>query len=160
VQGRLSVAPEHADPGVLKLMGKPPIGVFDRFVTEFYSRSGEAGKTQFVTPYFIIGHPGADDASEKRLADYVKLKKIRADQVQEFYPTPMALSTAMYYTGLGLDGNPLKVERSSSVKKKWKDAVQGKHGVAAPGRIAPNRSAVGRWKGPSAGMTGRRKHGR
>jgi len=125
-QGRLSVAPEHAVPKILKLMGKPDIAVFDRFVAEFHSRSGEAGKEQFVTPYFIIGHPGADDATERSLADYVSRKKIRADQVQEFYPTPMALSTAMYYTGLSLDGNPLPVERGTSVRKKWKDWVQAK----------------------------------
>ncbi len=125
VQGRLSAAPEHVDAEVLRLMGKPPIEVFDKFVAEFYSRSGEAGRKQFVVPYFIIGHPGADDSTERKLAGYVRLKKIRAEQIQEFYPTPMALSTAIYYTGLDVDGKPAKVERSASRRKSWKTMVQG-----------------------------------
>ncbi|MFH1707218.1 MAG: YgiQ family radical SAM protein [Planctomycetota bacterium] len=135
-QGRLSVAPEHVDPQILKLMEKADISVFDRFTVEFYSRSGEAGREQFVVPYFIVGHPGADDRTERNLAEYVRKKKIRPDQIQEFYPTPMTLATAMYYAGVDIDGHPIAVERETKRRRLWKDMVQQKTGRPGTGHPA------------------------
>lgn len=100
VGGQLSVAPEHADPEVLKLMKKPPIDDFDRFVHAFHDASVKAGKRQFVVPYFIAGHPGSDLRSMIRVAEYLHKAKMRPRQVQDFIPGPFDLATCMYHTGI------------------------------------------------------------
>ncbi len=100
VGGRLKVAPEHADPEVLRLMKKPLIEVFDAFARQFYDASAAAGKRQYLVPYLMAGHPGCDLAAMVRVAEYLKKNRYRVEQVQEFLPAPFDLATAMYYTGL------------------------------------------------------------
>ncbi|NLB34825.1 MAG: DUF3362 domain-containing protein [Elusimicrobia bacterium] len=122
--GQLSGAPEHVDDNILKLMGKPLIKVYDDFSAKFYSYSQKAGKSQHLMPYFIVGHPGADDKSENKIATYFRENKIRMRQIQEFYPTPMTISTSIYYTGqVPFTGELVKSEKKLSVIKKWKGKI-------------------------------------
>jgi uncharacterized radical SAM protein YgiQ len=104
VGGYLKIAPEHTENGPLTKMMKPGIGAYDQFKAMFEKYSAEAGKQQFLIPYFIAAHPGTSDEDMMNLAVWLKRNGFRADQVQTFYPSPMATATAMYHTGL----NPLK----------------------------------------------------
>ncbi|NCT95749.1 MAG: YgiQ family radical SAM protein [Comamonadaceae bacterium] len=104
VGGYLKIAPEHTETGPLSKMMKPGIGSYDRFKQMFEKYSEEAGKKQFLIPYFIAAHPGTSDEDMMNLALWLKKNGFRADQVQTFYPSPMATATAMYHSGL----NPLK----------------------------------------------------
>ncbi len=110
VGGYLKIAPEHTEQGPLSKMMKPGIGTYDAFKAMFEKYSLEAGKKQYLIPYFIAGHPGTTDEDMLNLARWLKENGFRADQVQTFYPSPMATATAMYYS----ERNPLKrVARSS-----------------------------------------------
>ena len=100
VGGHLKVAPEHASDKVLNTMRKPSIADFDRFGKKFKEASKRAGKEQYLVPYFISGHPGADLAAAIELASFLKANGYRPQQVQDFIPAPMDVATAMYYTGL------------------------------------------------------------
>ena len=110
VGGYLKIAPEHTEQGPLTKMMKPGIGSYDKFKQLFEKYSLEAGKKQFLIPYFIAAHPGTSDEDMMHLAQWLKKSGFRADQVQTFYPSPMATATAMYHT----NKNPLrKVTRDS-----------------------------------------------
>ena len=104
VGGYLKIAPEHTEEGVLSKMMKPGIGTYDRFKQLFDRFSREAGKEQYLIPYFIAAHPGTQDEDMLNLALWLKKNNFRLDQVQTFLPTPMALATTMYHT----ERNPLK----------------------------------------------------
>ena len=112
VGGYLKIAPEHTERGPLDAMMKPGIGTYDRFKEMFERFSREAGKEQYLIPYFIAAHPGTSDADMINLALWLKRNGFRADQVQAFYPSPMATATAMYHSGR----NPLKRIRYGSEK--------------------------------------------
>jgi uncharacterized radical SAM protein YgiQ len=99
VGGYLKIAPEHTEQGPLSKMMKPGIGSYDKFKTMFEKYSAEAGKKQYLIPYFIAAHPGTSDADMMNLAQWLKKNGFRADQVQTFYPSPMATATAMYHSG-------------------------------------------------------------
>jgi uncharacterized radical SAM protein YgiQ len=110
VGGYLKIAPEHIQPGVLSKMMKPGIGSYDRFKELFDRYSAQAGKEQYLIPYFIAAHPGTTDEDMLELALWLKRNGFRADQVQAFLPSPMATATAMYHSGK----NPLrKIKRNS-----------------------------------------------
>ena len=110
VGGYLKIAPEHTEQGPLTKMMKPGIGSYDKFKTLFEKFSLEAGKKQFLIPYFIAAHPGTSDEDMMNLAIWLKKNGFRADQVQTFYPSPMATATAMYHS----NKNPLrKITRDS-----------------------------------------------
>ncbi|MFV0424375.1 MAG: YgiQ family radical SAM protein [Bacilli bacterium] len=98
ISGQLRLAPEHIDPKVLKLMGKPSSNVYNYFVSEFYSLSRRYNKKQYVVPYLMSSHPGSDINSAIMLANYLHEINFQPLQVQDFYPTPATLSTCMYYT--------------------------------------------------------------
>ena len=104
VGGYLKIAPEHTEQGPLTKMMKPGIGSYDKFKTLFDKYSLEAGKKQFLIPYFIAAHPGTSDDDMMHLALWLKKNGFRADQVQTFYPSPMATATAMYHS----NKNPLR----------------------------------------------------
>jgi uncharacterized radical SAM protein YgiQ len=104
VGGYLKIAPEHTEEGPLSKMMKPGIGTYDRFKEMFDRFSAEAGKKQYLIPYFIAAHPGTRDEDMVELALWLKRHGFRADQVQTFYPSPMATATAMYHSGR----NPLR----------------------------------------------------
>ncbi len=110
VGGYLKIAPEHTEMGPLSKMMKPGIGSYDKFKRLFDKFSLEAGKKQFLVPYFIAAHPGTSDEDMMHLALWLKSHGFRADQVQTFYPSPMATATAMYHSGR----NPLgRITRQS-----------------------------------------------
>jgi uncharacterized radical SAM protein YgiQ len=104
VGGYLKIAPEALSEGPLSKMMKPGIGAYHRFKELFDKYSKEAGKEQYLIPYFIAAHPGTTDDDMLQLALWLKKNGFRADQVQAFLPSPMATATAMYHSGK----NPLK----------------------------------------------------
>jgi uncharacterized radical SAM protein YgiQ len=104
VGGHLKVAPEHVDPGVLDRMRKPANDDFEFFTDQFRDASAEAGKKQYLIPYFIASHPGSDIDAMIELALFLKRNGYKPDQVQDFIPAPMDVATSMYYTGLRLQG--------------------------------------------------------
>ncbi len=119
VGGYLKIAPEHTEAGPLSKMMKPGIGAYDRFKQLFDAAAKQAGKEYFLIPYFIAAHPGTTDEDMMNLALWLKKNKYRADQVQTFLPSPMALATAMYHSGK----NPLKpIKRGTSENV---DAIKG-----------------------------------
>ncbi|MFM9428397.1 putative radical SAM protein YgiQ [Variovorax sp. GrIS 2.14] len=110
VGGYLKIAPEHTEQGPLTKMMKPGIGSYDKFKQMFEKFSAEVGKKQYLIPYFIAAHPGTSDEDMMNLAIWLKKNGFRADQVQTFYPSPMATATAMYHS----NRNPLrKITRDS-----------------------------------------------
>ena len=111
-------------------MMKPGIGAYDQFKAMFDAAAKAAGKEHYLIPYFIAAHPGTTDEDMMNLALWLKRNRYRADQVQTFLPSPMALSTTMYHTGL----NPLKpVRRGAS---ETVDAVKGLQASAACTRLS------------------------
>ncbi|OQW79856.1 MAG: YgiQ family radical SAM protein [Proteobacteria bacterium ST_bin11] len=99
VGGYLKIAPEHTEQGPLSKMMKPGMGTYDRFKQMFDKYSKEAGKEQYLIPYFIAAHPGTEDKDMLNLALWLKRNGFRADQVQAFLPSPMSIATAMYHSG-------------------------------------------------------------
>ena len=110
VGGYLKIAPEHTEPGPLDRMQKPGVGSYEEFRALFERFSRQAGKEQYLIPYFMAAHPGTTDEDMVNLALWCKRNGFRPDQVQAFLPTPMALATAMYHSGYDplarLDGSP------------------------------------------------------
>ncbi|PMO80403.1 YgiQ family radical SAM protein [Vibrio breoganii] len=104
VGGYLKIAPEHTEKGPLDKMMKPGMGTYDRFKEMFEKYSQQAGKKQYLIPYFISAHPGTEDEDMVNLAQWLKSNSYECDQVQNFYPSPMCNATAMYYS----ETNPLK----------------------------------------------------
>ena len=98
ISGQLKVAPEHASDNVLKYMGKPKIEVFKKFMDKFYILTKKAGKEQYLVPYLMSSHPGSSILDAIDLALFLRENKMVPEQVQDFYPTPGTVSTAMYYT--------------------------------------------------------------
>jgi uncharacterized radical SAM protein YgiQ len=100
VGGHLKVAPEHVDPDVLYKMRKPANDDFEFFTEQFKDASEDAGKKQYLIPYFIASHPGSSIESMIELALFLKRNGYKPDQVQDFIPAPLDIATSMYYTGL------------------------------------------------------------
>ena len=100
VSGQLKVAPEHISPRALHYMGKPDSRVYDEFVRRYKQANEKAGMKQFLIPYFMSSHPGCQLEDAVQLAVYMKRTGQHPEQVQDFYPTPGTLSTAMFFTGL------------------------------------------------------------
>ncbi len=121
VGGLLKIAPEHSENHTLSKMMKPGMGTYDNFKRMFEKYSKEAGKKQYLIPYFIAAHPGSDDEDMMNLALWLKKNDFKPDQVQTFYPSPMSLATAMYHS----NKNPLKpVSYKSEMVHNTKDAEQ------------------------------------
>ena len=104
VGGYLKIAPEHTESGPLSKMMKPGMDSYYEFKKMFARFSKEAGKKQYLIPYFIAAHPGCEDEDMVELALWLKKENLRVDQVQTFYPSPMSLATAMYHS----ERNPLQ----------------------------------------------------
>ncbi len=120
VGGYLKIAPEHTEGGPLSKMMKPGMGAYDEFKRLFEKFSKEAGKEQYLIPYFIAAHPGTTVEDMVNLALWLKANNFRADQVQAFLPTPMALATTMYHS----EKNPLK-----GVKRETGESVSSARGL-------------------------------
>lgn len=100
ISGQLKVAPEHISDRVLDKMGKPRRGLYEKFVEKYEDLNKEYHKNQYLVPYLMSSHPGSDLDAAIELAEYLRDIHHQPEQVQDFYPTPGTLSTAMYYTGL------------------------------------------------------------
>ena len=120
VSGQMRVAPEHVSDNVLKEMGKPGVSVYNSFVKEFEKINKELGLNQYIVPYLMSSHPGSRLKDAITLAEYIRDMGYIPDQVQDFYPTPGTVSTAMYYTGL----NPLTMEEVYVPKNPHEKAMQ------------------------------------
>lgn len=120
VSGQLKVAPEHISKKVLSAMGKPNAEVYSRFSKKFYDINKKIGKEQYLVPYLMSSHPGSGINEAIELAVFLKKNGLRPQQVQDFYPTPGTISTAMYYTGI----NPLTKERIYVPKTPKEKAIQ------------------------------------
>jgi len=123
VSGRLKVAPEHTSDTVLRLMRKPLWGEYRRFSELFHRINAEAGLHQQLIPYFISSHPGCTNRDMAGLAEETKRMHYRPEQVQDFTPTPMTLSTTMFYTGL----NPYTMQPVYVAKTKQEKQAQNKY---------------------------------
>ncbi|MDE2428342.1 MAG: YgiQ family radical SAM protein [Burkholderiales bacterium] len=123
VGGLLKIAPEHTEADTLSKMMKPGIGSYDEFKTMFDKYSREAGKEQYLIPYFIAAHPGSTDEDMVNLAIWLKKNDFKLDQVQTFMPTPMALATTMYHTRknplkkISADSEIVETARSGKIRK-------------------------------------------
>ncbi len=125
VSGQLKVAPEHVAPEVLRRMGKPEVGVYNRFVEKYKEANRREGMDQYLVPYFMSSHPGCTLNDAIELALYIKKSGHRPEQVQDFYPTPGTLSTAMFYTGVDpRDMSPVYVPRSPEEKAMQRALMQ------------------------------------
>ncbi|MCG8414819.1 MAG: YgiQ family radical SAM protein, partial [Pseudomonadales bacterium] len=112
VGGYLKIAPEHSEQNTLSKMMKPSISAYDDFKKLFDKYSKKAGKEQYLIPYFIAAHPGCGEEEMLNLSMWLKDHNFKPDQVQTFYPSPMALATAMYYS----ERNPLQKLRYKGEK--------------------------------------------
>ncbi len=175
--GQLSVAPEHLDPEVLKRMKKPGIESYERFAQAFCQASERADKEQFLVPYFITAHPGSTVKDTIALGLYLKAKNMRPRQIQDFIPTPMAVATTMYYTGIDpLTGETVPVVRDLREKRQmkalilWWDEAQwplarealraaGRHDLIGHGPHCLVPSEGGRRSGPPLHVGGKRRFG-
>jgi uncharacterized radical SAM protein YgiQ len=123
VGGLLKIAPEHSEENTLSKMMKPGMGAYDEFKALFDKYSLEAGKKQYLIPYFIAAHPGSTDEDMLNLALWLKKNNFRLDQVQTFMPTPMAMATTMYHTRknplhkVTADSEVVETARSGKVRK-------------------------------------------
>jgi uncharacterized radical SAM protein YgiQ len=106
ISGHLKVAPEHVTKSVTDIMNKPECEVFDRFCERFEAHQHGKQKRHYLLPYFMSGHPGCSISDMVNLAVYIRDHQLYTEQVQDFTPTPMSVSTCMYYTGL----NPFTLE--------------------------------------------------
>ncbi|MDY6957491.1 MAG: DUF3362 domain-containing protein, partial [Pseudomonadota bacterium] len=149
VGGYLKIAPEHTEDGPLSKMMKPGIGSYERFRQLFEKYSKEAGKEQYLIPYFIAAHPGTTDTDMMNLALWLKKNGFRADQVQTFYPSPMATATAMYHSGrnplrrVGRDSEPVDIVKGERRRRLHK-AFLRYHDPANWPRLREALKAMGR----------------
>lgn len=120
VSGQLKVAPEHCSAIVLDKMGKPHIEAYKRFQKKFYEITKKKGKEQYLVPYLMSSHPGSTMKDAVELAVFLKENNIRPEQVQDFYPTPGTISTAMFYSEL----DPYTLEPVYVAKDKEEKALQ------------------------------------
>lgn len=130
VGGYLKIAPEHSEENVLSKMMKPGMGAYDEFKRMFEKFSAEAGKKQYLIPYFIAAHPGTTDEDMLNLALWLKRNDFRLDQVQTFTPTPMAMATAMYHSGknplrkVTADSEPVPIPKTGTIRKLHKAFIR------------------------------------
>jgi len=149
VGGYLKIAPEHTEKNTLDKMMKPGMGTYFEFQKMFEKYSKEAGKKQYLIPYFIAAHPGCEDDEMVNLALWLKKNKFRVDQVQTFYPSPMSLATAMYHSKrnplkkVEYKGEPVYTARSLEERRRQK-AILRYHDEDNWGQIRETLDGIGR----------------
>ena len=125
ISGQLKVAPEHCIDGVLDYMGKPHIDVYEKFMDKYKKMNNRFSKEQYVVPYLMSSHPGSTLADAVALAEYLNKKGRQPEQVQDFYPTPGTISTAMFWTGLNpYTMEPVFVPRTPEEKRMQRALLQ------------------------------------
>ncbi len=120
VSGQLKVAPEHCSATVLDKMGKPHIRAYKEFSKKYFNYTKSIGKEQYLVPYLMSSHPGATLKDAVELAEFIRDEKLHPEQVQDYYPTPGTISTAMYYTEL----DPYTLEKVYVAKTPHDKALQ------------------------------------
>ncbi len=120
VSGQLKVAPEHCSATVLDKMGKPHIQAYKEFSKKYFNFTKSIGKEQYLVPYLMSSHPGATLKDAVELAEFIRDEKLHPEQVQDYYPTPGTISTAMYYTEL----DPYTLEKVFVAKNPHDKALQ------------------------------------
>ena len=134
VSGQLKVAPEHASDMVLKIMNKPPLKVYERFAERFKAMNRKVGKEQYLVNYFISAHPGCTDGDARELASYLAAKRMHPEQVQDFMPLPMTVSTCMYWTGKNpFTGEAVTTAKTYKERQFQRELVQPRIGDRGPG---------------------------
>ena len=126
VSGQISVAPEHLDGEVLKLMRKGKAGEFEKFRSIFDSVNSKTGKKQYMVPYFISNFPGCTEKQMKVVDDYLRKSNRTLQQVQDFIPLPMTMGCAMYCAEITPDGKPIKVNKGLAERRSQRDTLKGK----------------------------------
>lgn len=125
ISGQLRVAPEHISDNVLSKMGKPPVSVYNRFISEFTKMNRSLHMDQYAVPYLMSSHPGSTLDDAIALAEYLNANHLNPEQVQDFYPTPGTISTCMYYTGLDPETmQPVYVTRNPHEKAMQRALIQ------------------------------------
>lgn len=166
VSGRLKVAPEHTSRKVVDQMRKVPFDLFRRLNKRFDEITRREGLKYEIVPYFISSHPACTARDMKVLADEVKSLGIRPEQVQDFTPTPMTLSTLIYYTGFDpYTGKPVYVARSSEEKKRQKEYFFWykpgvRHQASGVRKKSGDRQSLYPPKRNEGGVTGYRRKGK
>ncbi len=126
VSGQLKVAPEHSEASPLYYMGKPSVKVFDDFKSLYMALSKKAGKKQYLVPYLMSSHPGCTVKHARNLCAYLTKHRLHPEQVQDFYPTPGTVSTAMFYSGLcSKTKKPIFIARTPSEKSAQRTLLAG-----------------------------------
>ena len=120
ISGQLKVAPEHCIDSVLDYMGKPHIGVYEKFMDQYHRLNDRYSKEQYVVPYLMSSHPGSTLQDAVALAEYLNRRGRQPEQVQDFYPTPGTISTCMYYTGI----DPMTMKKVYVAKTPHEKAMQ------------------------------------
>jgi uncharacterized radical SAM protein YgiQ len=154
ISGLLKLAPEHSVAKVLQLMNKPDFSLYEEFEKRYFKFSKEYNKKQFIVPYIIVGHPGETLEDTLELAIKLKQRNIKLTQIQEFTPTPMTLSTCMYYSGLNFfTGEKIHVAKGREIhlmkaliqwykpenKKYIMEALKSIHKIGMAKKILPEK---------------------
>ncbi|MBQ7618481.1 MAG: radical SAM protein, partial [Desulfovibrio sp.] len=127
--GQLKLAPEHSEARVLKLMRKPPLEVFERFLAIFQEESHKLGRKQYIVPYLMSAFPGCNDEDMKKLVAWLKKRHWSPKQTQCFIPTPGTVATAMFYCGENEEGEKIAVARSDGERLKQHRLLVGPGGA-------------------------------
>ena len=164
ISGLLKLAPEHSVTHILKLMNKPNFSLYESFEKKYFKFSELYGKKQFIVPYIIVGHPGETLNDTLELAIKLKQRNIKLTQIQEFTPTPMTLSTCMYYSGLNFfTGEKIHIPKGREIhlmkaliqwykpenKKYIMEALKSIHKIGMSTKILPNKNYNTRKKNTS-----------
>ncbi len=169
--GQLKIAPEHVSDKVLRLMRKSPVKSWNEFLRAFDRLSREAGKEQYLVPYLMSAFPGCGDDDMRELAEWLRIRGWRPQQVQCFIPTPGTVATAMFYAGVDVDGNAIQVARTDAERLRQHRILMPEAEQASERRREPfvkgNRREGkpgerrgGRQGGRPDGRTGERSGGR
>ncbi len=125
ISGLMKVAPEHVSDKVLKIMNKAPHSVYEKFVAKFQKTNPKSRKKIFLVNYFITAHPGCGRNEARELANYLKARRIRPEQIQDFTPPPMTLSTCLYYTERDpFTGEKIYVPKTYRERKEQRELIQ------------------------------------
>lgn len=125
ISGQLKVAPEHSDDKILDIMNKPPFHTYTKFVHKFKNTVQSLNKKLFLVNYFIASHPGSELKDALELALYLSKNKLNPQQIQDFTPLPMTLSSCMYYTGIHpLTGRSIYIPKSHRERKLQRALIQ------------------------------------
>lgn len=149
ISGQLKVAPEHCSAAVLDKMGKPHIEAYLRFSKKYFDLTRQMGREQYIVPYLMSSHPGSTLSDAVELALFIKKQKLHPEQVQDFYPTPGTISTAMFYTGLDpYTMQPVYVAKTAKEKAMQRALMQyylpeNRDTVAEALRIARRTDLIG-----------------